>query len=743
MLSVGQLLDARYRIERHLAEGGMAHVYIAVDTKTDARVAVKVMKKHLFARPEMRARFIAEAKTAAKVQSKHVVRVLDVDEDEDAGVAYLVMELLAGDTLAARIERGAMPREEAIRVLGQVARALDAAHRAGLVHRDLKPGNVLLAEDEDGVTAKVLDFGIARSMDSAHATATEIGTPAYAAPEQLAKSFRARARKAGVAVADEVSPATDVWALGLIAYECLTGAPPMQVWGVESSTELPVRILEEVPVPSEVAGAAARRLPVGFDAWFARCVEREAAKRFQGAGEAVAALAGLGAGASAGVQGEGDRARAAGTSVGVATFAPGMAESGAARATTAGRGTGTEVGSATFAPEAKPAETGPAAAPKSGVRAGAIAIGAVALVALVGVGVAVARGGSSGAPGEAAAASTNTAAATASTTTATATASASSASPTPAALTAAASAPGSPCPEGMVLLEGGTFTMGSTEADDEKPPHKETVASFCLDRTEVTASAYAACVSSGKCTAAGTGESATLGVAGKEQHPIIDVDWTQATKYCEAMGRRLPTEVEWEYAARGGKEAESKPRKFPWGDAAPTNRACWNGEGNDLGKGNRKGTCAVGSYPAGDSAQGVHDLAGSVYEWTSSPRCPYSSTGTTQCNEGGLVLRGGSWGNDGARMLGASSRLGAMPSYRGSSTGFRCARSAVGAPATATSAVPANEPTRAAPTAATAKPASAPPPDAPRAQPARATPKPASAPAPVVSPKQLGATPYE
>jgi serine/threonine-protein kinase len=182
-------------------------------------------------------------------------------------------------------------------VLGELARALDAAHAAELVHRDLKPGNVFLERDGERVNVKVLDFGIARSLDSAHATVTEAGTPAYAAPEQTGAILRRRAAKDGLAVAAEVSPATDVWALGLIAYECLSGAPPMQVWGVETSTELPMRMLEAPPVPSQVAGAGTRWLPAGFDGWFARCVDRDAGQRFQGAGGRSRRLQGSSAGA--------------------------------------------------------------------------------------------------------------------------------------------------------------------------------------------------------------------------------------------------------------------------------------------------------------------------------------------------------------------------------------------------------------------------------------------------------------
>jgi len=122
------------------------------------------------------------------------------------------------------------------------------------------------------------------------------------------------------------------------------------------------------------------------------------------------------------------------------------------------------------------------------------------------------------------------------------------------------------CPTGMALVPGGTYRMGSEAGDsDEQPVHEVEVARFCLDLTEVTVSDYAGCVSSGKCMPANTGGSCNAGVAGRENHPINCVDWNQADAYCQAQGLRLPTEEEWEYAAKGGDE----DRRYPWGAAPP------------------------------------------------------------------------------------------------------------------------------------------------------------------------------
>jgi len=194
---------------------------------------------------------------------------------------------------------------------------------------------------------------------------------------------------------------------------------------------------------------------------------------------------------------------------------------------------------------------------------------------------------------------------------------------------------------------------------------KVTVQGFCLDVTEVTVDAYTACVQTGRCTgdhprqwtADGTtfsaDEACNYGVSGKGPHPMNCVDWTQATTYCQANGKRLPTEEEWEWAARGGAEG----RTYPWGAAPPSGQLCWSGTKK------RSGTCAVGSYPAGDAPGGIHDLAGNVWEWTAS-----NHEGNTR------VRRGGGWINEDTASPRAAHRGRSTPAFRSDLLGFRCAR---------------------------------------------------------------------
>jgi formylglycine-generating enzyme required for sulfatase activity len=220
---------------------------------------------------------------------------------------------------------------------------------------------------------------------------------------------------------------------------------------------------------------------------------------------------------------------------------------------------------------------------------------------------------------------------------------------------------GGSCPAGMASLPGGSFTMG-----DRKD--SVTVQPFCMDVTEVTVAAYASCARGGQCSPAATtvdwpnisdadrtkwSPSCNGSRADRSNHPANCVDWGQSATYCHAQGKRLPTEEEWEWAARGG----SQGRTYPWGNSAPDFQLCWSGMQK------RDGTCAVGSFPEGDAPGGIHDLAGNVWEWTSS-----NFDATARVN------RGGSWNIIDASGIRAAFRFRNTPGSRTDSLGFRCAR---------------------------------------------------------------------
>jgi TPR repeat protein/serine/threonine protein kinase len=294
-LAVGEVVGGRYRVEGELGRGGMAVVYRATHTGTGKPCALKVVHPHLVTRRELVELFVREAQITGRIgNNPHIVDVFDAGADDRTGVPFIAMELLSGETLAQILEtRGGLARPLLRAVLLQLADALDQAHRAGVIHRDLKPSNLFLTTDRRGEPLlKVLDFGIAKVLEQEAArTATQIGTPAYAAPEQMGPTLRRVAEQQGVTIAAQVAPSTDVWALGLIAFELCTGLPTGHFWGVDSLAELPAKIVLEEAEPAAVrAGDRAPNLPAGFDAWFARCMRRNAAERWATAGLAVGEL---------------------------------------------------------------------------------------------------------------------------------------------------------------------------------------------------------------------------------------------------------------------------------------------------------------------------------------------------------------------------------------------------------------------------------------------------------------------
>lgn len=212
-----------------------------------------------------------------------------------------------------------------------------------------------------------------------------------------------------------------------------------------------------------------------------------------------------------------------------------------------------------------------------------------------------------------------------------------------------------------MMVTGGEFWMGSDGDGDESPRHRVAVRSFCMDTTEVTVDAYRGCVDSGGCTPARPERSfCNAATENRGDHPINCVDWGQAHAACAAMGKRLPTEREWEYAARGGAEQ----RIYPWGNDPPDGRACYAHEG----------TCKVGSYAP--NAFGLVDLGGNVWEWTSSYFGRYpdeASTGITR------VYRGGSFSRRFPKWMRNALRNRFRPDEWGAHLGFRCAADLTGA----------------------------------------------------------------
>ncbi|MEZ4308946.1 MAG: protein kinase [Polyangiaceae bacterium] len=283
-LAQGTVIAGRYKVDRRLGQGGMGSVYLVQHVHTDERLALKLLHSTVVRDTATLDRFRREARTPARIDSDHVVRVTDADAAPELdNVPFLVMEYLRGEDLehlASR--RGAIPPSEVVLLLSQAARGLDKAHALGIVHRDLKPENLFVTQREDGTSClKILDFGIAkvtsggdvREAGRLTATGQIFGTPLYMSPEQA------------MAESDKICPQTDVWALALIAHRLLTGK---EFWTAQTLTHLVAQIaFEPIPTPTE-RGCT---LGPAYDEWFARCIHREPAERFKSASEAISALA--------------------------------------------------------------------------------------------------------------------------------------------------------------------------------------------------------------------------------------------------------------------------------------------------------------------------------------------------------------------------------------------------------------------------------------------------------------------
>ncbi|MCC6899149.1 MAG: protein kinase [Polyangiaceae bacterium] len=283
-----ELVGGKYRLTRMLGKGGMGSVWEGVHVSLGTHVAVKFIETEYVDSHEARSRFENEARAAAKLASKHVVKVHDHGVMND-GRPFIVMEYLSGEPLDVRLNRvGRLSIQETAVIVQQVSRALNKAHEVGIVHRDLKPENVFLVrDDEDGTEiAKVVDFGIAKFTDasgglsSSTRTGSVLGTPYYMSPEQ-ARGLRS------------VDTRSDLWSLAVIAYRSVVGELPFVG---EAVGDLLVQIcVSPTPVPSQKVPG----LPPAFDAWVARGLGKEPGARFQTAAEMAEALTSVAGGARA------------------------------------------------------------------------------------------------------------------------------------------------------------------------------------------------------------------------------------------------------------------------------------------------------------------------------------------------------------------------------------------------------------------------------------------------------------
>ena len=586
---IGQTLKDRYTITARLGKGAMGTVYRAADAQTGQDVVLKVISSELALDPSMLERFKREGEALRQLKHPNIVGFLDAFEHDEHYV--IVMEYIPSGSLYDLIKTGPLPIERASQIALDLCDALIRAHRLNIIHRDIKPDNVLM--DEDG-TPKLADFGVARLIEGTRMTrtGTKVGTPYYMAPEAWK--------------GETIDAQSDIWSLGVLMYEMLAGKVPF-----DGDTEFAVMTRVCTTPPPELKKLRADVSP-GLVKIITRMLTREKDRRYQTAREVAVDLE---------------------------------------------RG---EPATTPFHPKAKPAPKKKEI--KKPVRLNKNMIGVVGLVTLVlGIGlVSMLYGrGQFGEPSSTQIAATDISI---------------SVSPTSALGIGSTTISDK---DGMVLVfvPEGEFIMGSEDGDEnEKPVHTVSLDTFWIDQTEVTNAMYAMCVTEGDCDPPNSTGSSTrsnyFGNSEFDDYPVIFVAWNDANAYCSWAERRLPTEAEWEKAARG-----EDALTYPWGNEPPNNNLLnFNNAVLD--------TSEVGTYPRGTSPYGAHDMAGNVQEWVSSLSKPYPYDATDGREDlsadGSRVLRGGSWfilhaDVRSAKRIGFSTTSFTLTL---NSIGFRCAKDA-------------------------------------------------------------------
>ena len=696
----------RYENLEEVGRGGFAVVYKAHDPKLNRAVALKVLHAGYSSDPTFVERFHQEAQTVASFQHPNIVTIYDFGEEDRQ--LFIAMEFLNGNDLQVWLNRKGEPLTvaEALPFLTPIGSALDYAHKQGVVHRDIKPSNIMLQQAGDDLRVILMDFGLVKAMEGSVAltmTNQMLGSPEYMAPEQ-----------ADITRMDEIGPATDLYAFGIVAYQILAGRVPFPG---HSISVLNAHVNIPIPSPQKLN----EKLPPEVVEILLKMLAKAPADRYSTAAAFVAALQATVHTAAQSQQREAQvaplyanllAAKEAGNWLEVMTLAaqieilspdykdvatlqtearaalqtphpqpspPPEIEEQTAASPSQGEGWGegesqppTDTQPALFTGvelPAAPAEevrrdeseprppTDPLPNPpperERGQATASTSYREGIPPWLKWGGIALALLVILGGAYTIFGANDST--------------------------TYYGDAPPENAKLGetwkrpidgatMMYVPAGTFSMGSDDGnDDEQPIHDVTIDGFWIDKTEVTNGQYQLCVAEGSCEKPGD-----VGFDFKgDKQPVVGVSWHDADAYCSWAGGSLPTEAEWEYTARG-----LDGNTYPWGDDQPTcDLLNYNdGDNNCIGK-----TTAVASYsPQGDSWVGASDMAGNVWEWVNDwygdnyyDNSPASNPTGPSSGES-KVLRGGSW-DDYAFYTRSSDRNDSTPSYRDDLVGFRCA----------------------------------------------------------------------
>lgn len=645
-----------YQIVSPLGEGGMAAVYKAYQPSMERYVAVKVLPRHMATSEEFLSRFRREARILAQLQHPNILPVFDYGESED--YPYIVMPFVPSGTLAQLMKGRRLPLPQVRRIISQVGEALAFAHAHGMIHRDIKPSNVLV--DESG-NCLLTDFGLARMVESSSmitSSGAVMGTPAYMSPEQGS--------------GNSLDHRSDIYSLGIILYEMLTGKVPY-------SAETPIAVvIKHIQDPLPSIRKIDPALPESLELVVLKALAKNPDDRYQTAEEFVVALQT----AITEIIGDAGTTKPPET---MKSLPPVQLKP-----------------VAVTAPPVEKPKPQPAKFLVGGVLVLCIVLG------LGGTALFMAWQNMREDPVTPTAPATNIAVLPAANTT--------TAEPTDIPSPTASPSPTEIAlfmtdPQGvtMVLVPAGKFTMGNTLEQslgecvtlaanragefcqeqfftDETPAHQVYLDAYYIDQYEATNASYEQCVDAGICRPPQRRNSQTrndyFGNPAFNNYPVIWVDWNMAKAYCEWRGARLPTEAEWEKAARG-----ETPQAFPWGSSFSDTRAnACDRNCPDQARASAQFNdgfaeiAPVDSFPDGASVYGVFNLAGNVSEWVADWYHPeyYMRVGNDASNPLGPpsgqqnIIRGGSW-NRLPINLRTLTRAAREPNFTANDVGIRCA----------------------------------------------------------------------